>query len=362
MLIYAVVLGTCLLLLMGAHFGSAGQRRQITLLCVFGLTFFAAMRGLVGTDTYAYHTMFTEFGDENLSDIILIVEPMFAALIKVTALLSDDPFVFTALIGLIQGFLLAQVVATSKHPLDFLLIYATIFYLSFHFNILRAGTAILLLILAMRIPKEDKNQSMFYVFGVTAILFHYSAIIGFLPLLIFRLATTRSRAMIVALLVSFLAFTYYAIPAGELVPVRYLAYADILAADASSSISLSLVLGLPLYLMLYISAVNRANLFVLTLVFVVWLAIRWLTSVFSLVGRVEVIINSLLLFSIIEFALTGWRYKLRKVAIIGLTVMWFAGSLVGLKEESAILDNLGVTTGIYSMSPYVPYKFIWDEN
>ena len=361
MLVYATVLITCLLLLTGARWGSTTQRKQITLLCVFGLTCFAALRGYVGTDTYAYHSMFADFGNENLSDIVGIVEPLFALLMKAVALVSDDSFVFVASIAVIQGLLLARVAATSRHPLDFLSIYVTIFFLNFHLNIVRAGTAILLLILAMRVPKEDKDQRWFYAFGIAAVLAHYSAIIGFLPLLVVRQTTASVRSLTIALAGFFLALAYYAATANELLFGKYLAYFDILAPDVSNSISLSFVLGLPLYLLLYISAVNKKNRLGLTLLFAVWLIARWLTSVFTLVGRVETIINCLLLFSVIEFALTGWRHQLRKVALTGLTVMWLFGTLLGLAEENSIMAGLGVSDDMYLMSPYIPYKFFWNE-
>ena len=237
MLVYATLMITCLLLLTGARWGSTTQRKQITLLCVFGLTCFAALRGYVGTDTYAYHSMFADFGNENLGDIVGIVEPLFALLMKAVALVSDDSFVFVASIAVIQGLLLARVAATSRHPLDFLSIYVTIFFLNFHLNIVRAGTAILLLILAMRVPKEDKDQRWFYAFGIAAVLAHYSAIIGFLPLLVVRQTTASVRSLTIALAGFFLALAYYAATANELLFGKYLAYFDILAPDVSNSVS-----------------------------------------------------------------------------------------------------------------------------
>jgi EpsG family len=135
MLVYAAVLIACLLLLMAARLGSTNQRKQVTLLCVFALTCFSALRGYVGTDTYAYHSMFSDFSNESLGEVLGVVEPAFALLIKTIALFSDNPFVFVISISIIQGFLLAHVAVTSKNPLDFLAIYITIFYLNFHFNI-----------------------------------------------------------------------------------------------------------------------------------------------------------------------------------------------------------------------------------
>lgn len=361
MLVYAAVLIGCLLLLMAAHLGSTHQRKQVTLVCVFALTCFSALRGYVGTDTYAYHSMFSDFSNESLSEVLGVVEPIFALLIKTVVLFSDDSYVFVVSMSVIQGFLLARVAATSKNPLDFLAIYVTIFYLNFHFNIVRAGMAMLLLILAMRVPKEEGDQTKFYAFGVAAVMAHYSAVIGFVPLLLLRQRATNAKMLFFALIILIFGTVYYFATADESLLGKYLAYADILAPDVTTSVSLSFFLGVPLYLMLYISAVNKRNSVGLTLLFTVWLVARWLTSVFTLFGRVEIIINALLLFSLIELVLVGWRQRLRKIAVAGLTVMWLVGSLLGLQEESSIMDGLGVSDGLYLMSPYIPYKFIWDD-
>ena len=361
MLVYAAVMIACLLLLTVAHFGSRRQRKRIVLFGVFALTCFAALRGYVGTDTGAYHSMFSDFSNESLADVLGVVEPIFALLMKATATFSDDSFVFVVLIAVIQGLLLARVATTSNNPLDFLAIYVTIFYLNFHFNIVRAGTAILFLILAMRVPKEDDNQTKFYALGVAAILAHYSAVIGFLPLLLLRQRAANAKSLAIGLLVLVMGSVYYFTTANEFLLAKYLAYVDILAPDVTNSVSLSFILGIPLYLLLYVSAVNKSNRVGLTLLFTVWLFARWLTAVFTLFGRVEIIINALLLFSIIELALVGWRHQLRKVAVTGLTVMWLFGSLLGLQEESSIMDGLGISDSLYRMSPFIPYKFIWDD-
>jgi hypothetical protein len=333
----------------------------VTLFCVFALTCFAALRGYVGTDTYAYHTMYSDFSNASLTDVLGVVEPIFAFLMKAVALFSDDSFAFVVSMAILQGLLLAQVAATSKNPLDFLAIYVTIFYLNFHFNIVRAGTAVLLLILAMRVPKEDENQVKFYAFGAAAVMAHYSAIIGFLPLLLLRHRAANAKTLGIGLLVVVMGSVYYFATADELPLARYLAYLDILAPDVKTTVSLSFILGIPLYLLLYLSAVNKRNRVGLTLLFTVWLFARWLTSIYTLFGRVEMIINALLLFSMIELALVGWRRQLRKVAVTGLTVMWLFGSLLGLQEESSIMDALGTWDTLYQASPFIPYKFIWDD-
>jgi len=361
MLTYAAVLVSCLVLLAVAPLGSVRQRRLIVLLCVLALTVFAALRGYVGTDTYAYHSMFADYSGEPVGDVLVVVEPIFALLMKAVGLFSEDAFAFVISIAIVQGLLLARLATTSKRPLEFLAIYVTVFYLNFHFNILRAGTAMLLLILAMRVPKENEHQLKFYGYGIAAVLTHYSTLIGFLPLIVLRQRAATARPLAIGLLASVVGFLAYLATAPESWVARYAAYADILTPDVSNAVSLSFVLAIPLYLLLYVSVVDERNWIRFTLLFSIWFLARWLTSIFTLFGRIEIIINALLLFSIIELPVIGWRQSARRIALIGVTVMWLFGSLLGLYEEDAILAGMGVSEGLYAMSPFIPYKFLWDD-
>lgn len=359
MFVYAGVLLSCLVLLTLASQGSVSLQKWATLCCVAGLTSFAAIRGYVGTDTYAYHTMFSDFSGESLSDIFVVIEPVFAVLIKFVALLSDNPFVYMICIAIIEGLLLAYAALTSRDPIRFLSLYLVIFYLNLHFNVVRAGVAILLLILAMRVPKDSGHEIRFFVLGLLAVLSHYSAILGFVPLLLLRHHAAHSKWIAAGSVVLLLGVIY--VSADASVFVRYLDYVDLLVPDVTKTVSLSFLLSVPLYAMLYACAVTKRNKVRITLLFATWLFLRWLTSIFSLVGRVEMIVNALLLFSIVELALSGWRQRLRAWALTGLTAMWFFGALIGLQQEESILEGLGVA-GLYTQSPFVPYKFMWEDN
>lgn len=361
MLVYAAILMTCLGLLTVAHTGSKHQQKVICLICIASLTCFSALRGYVGTDTYAYHLMFIESRGEEFLDSLRTIEPLFALLMKSFALFSDNSFGFVASISILQGLLVARLASTSRNPLDFLMVYTALFYLSFHFNIIRAGTAILILISANRVIRGDKEQGKFYLLGIAAILMHYSTIVGFLPMLIARQRSTTQRFLTIALVTISLAFAYRLIVADEMIVGKYFVYFELLTPDVSNSASMTFIFGLPLYLMLYISVVSRKNRIGLTLFFMVWLFARWLTSIFTLAGRIELIVNSILLFTIIEISLNGWRHQIRKISLTGLTVMWLFASLSGLANEDAIRDQMGVTGEAYLNSSFTPYRFFWDE-
>ena len=358
MLTYAVVLIGCCTLLLMAHSCRHEQQKQVAYFCIFITTVFAAVRGYVGTDTYSYHMMFVDNGAEDIFDIAKIIEPFFAILIKFTALITDNSFMFTALVSAIQGLILVRLVNTSKNPIDFLVIYIAVFYLNFQFNILRAGTAILLLILANRMPNDEKNRMKFYLIGITAVFTHYSAAIGFLPMVFLRLKKTSTRLFAAALMVIALTLAYYFVIGNEALYGKYLIYSGEFGFEESTATNWSFVFSLPIYFLLYISVVDRKNFLEMSSLFLVWVGLRWVTNTLGFVGRVESIANALLLFLIIEHMLVGWRKQVRSAAILGLTIMWLTGTLLNI--EDPVIPSGPSFNENYLSSPFTPYKFLWE--
>ena len=361
MFTYAIVLISCSLFLLGAYVCTHDQHRQIPYFCVFVLTLFSALRGYVGTDTYSYHLMFLDNSTENISNIASSVEPFFALWIKIFSLITDSSFIFIASISVIQGALLTKLVATSKKPAIFLLVYIALFYINFQFNILRAGTAILLLVLANRISDENANQKKFYFFGVTAVLIHYSAAIGLLPML-FIMQKNRNARFLAAILISVvLVFAYYFLIGNEALYGKYVVYSVELSSDISDATNKSFVFSLPIYILLYASVVEKRNFLKVTLLFLVWFILRWATTFFVLVSRAEVVVNALLLFFVIEHVSTGWRNKIRNIALVGLVVMWLYGTLMVLQDDDSTVSGSIALDENHLMSPFNPYKFFWEE-
>jgi hypothetical protein len=358
LLIYAVVLIGCCILLLMAHSCNHEQQKQVAYFCLFITTLFSAVRGYVGTDTYSYHIMFADNGVEDILDIAKIIEPFFAILIKSTALITDNSFIFTALVSIIQGLILVKLVNTSKNPKDFLAIYIAVFYLNFQFNILRAGTAILLLVLANRMPNDQKNSMKFYLIGIAAVLTHYSAAIGFLPMVFLRQKKASTRLFAAALMVFALALGYYFVIGSEALYGKYLIYSGEFGFEESLATNWSFVFSLPIYFLLYISVVHRKNFLEMSSLFLVWVGLRWVTNTLGFVGRVESIVNALLLFLVIEQILVGWRKQVRSAAILGLTIMWLTGTLINI--EDPVIPSGPSFNENYLNSPFTPYRFLWE--
>jgi len=304
--------------------------------------------------------MYSDNADQDFGYLLEIVEPIFALLIGMVAALSGESFAFVIAIGLLQGLLLMQLIKSSRSPVDFLMIYIGIFYLSFQFNVLRAGTGILFLLMASRVPREERNQAQFYFFGVAAVLSHYSTLLAFIPMLFLRIPLSNPKALIPAISLMTAGAYYFLVFSWEAIGAKYLIYSDLLAPDVTNTLSMTFILGLPIYLAIFTTAVTRKKWIGLAFLLAVWIGLRWLTSIFSLAGRVEMIVNAMLLFYMIEIPSDGWRKKLRGFSVSVLTVMWVAAALFGLANEDKIMTNLDVVSDVYLSSPFTPYHFIWE--
>jgi hypothetical protein len=358
--IYAIVLIVSCLFLLLARMTNSRQQKGIAYFCILVITIFAAMRGYVGTDTYAYHLMFGDYSNIDVLDAARNIEPLFVILIKFTAIVSNSSFLFVGLISVIQGFLLYRLVKTSNNPADFLVIYIAIFYLNFEFNILRAGTAILILILASRVLREEAGKE-FYWLGIAAVLTHYSAIIGFLPLAYFRQKNISTKIITIISIVVAASLMSYFVMTNEALYGKYLIYSEELGSNFSDETNRSFYFSLPLYFLLYISVVRKENAFNITSLFLIWFFLRWATTLFMIVGRVELIVNALLLFFVIEHVLSGWRKQIRSVALVSLVIMWLYGNLNVLDRVDPVSSGGVDLDSTHLMSPYNPYKFFWDE-
>jgi hypothetical protein len=78
-----------------------------------------------------------------------------------------------------QALLVILLCRKSSNPSLFIFFYVIVFYLNFHFNILRAGTATLIFLLAL----ESKSLPKVFLLFLVGLTFHISIIVGF-PILL----------------------------------------------------------------------------------------------------------------------------------------------------------------------------------
>lgn len=363
MIIYCFILIPICFSLVIVREAKLSHQKWIAYLCVLPLTIFAGVRGYVGIDTYAYHAIFVDTFSESLIETFSKFEPLFVLLMRVVGLFTDNPCIFIGVISVLQGVILIKLLKDSDRPAEFLLIYVTVFYLNFEFNMLRAGTAILIMLLAYKNFRSGDSRKLF-LYGLMAGLMHYSVLLVVWPMLIMRAkgAGAWLRIVTVGMFVVSICGIYFFVMNNEFFREKMLLYIALVSAGDQFSSLVGVALRLVLYFLLYLSVVDKGNWRSMTMLFVVWMTLRLATIQFMFIDRVEVIVNALILFSIISLNLGGWRVRLRGVALVCIAILSLYSNLKGLSTSEDF--NFRVQTGLNNsqiMSPYLPYHFFWEE-
>lgn len=148
-----------------------------------------AYRGVtVGTDTQNYELQFKAI--KNFG--ILNIEPLWLYLNKLVVYLGGDfklVLIFSALLTLLPIYYVAY--KKSPYPLLSILLYMTLYYYFFSFNIMRQGVAMSFGLLSLMFFIDEKWKKSL-LFLVIASLFHYSALI-LLPGLVFIYFSERLK-------------------------------------------------------------------------------------------------------------------------------------------------------------------------
>src|SRR5690554_355441 len=173
-----------------------GHRRA----CIFQVCalFFlvAGFRGTVGVDTYNYANIFRGYlsGEYGISSGSF--EPFFIFLFWVVSRLTENPFGFFVVVAMLQSFLVFYISSRLRSPFFFLLFYSIVFYLQFHTNIIRAGTASLLFVAAM--VASNRQGSLFFLFFST---FTHLSVLALIPVIIYKLKIKVVHSIFLAFLI-----------------------------------------------------------------------------------------------------------------------------------------------------------------
>ena len=145
---------------------------------------------------------------------------------------------------------------------------------------------------------------------------------------------------------------------------RYMVYLQQAYLGEQAQYGIGFFVYLLMYSLLYLSVVNRENFPALTLLFVMWIALRWSSNHLLYLDRVEIIVNALLICGMVERKARGWQRQPRTVALICIVFLGLYGTLTNLgpagePTRSAPMNKSDLV--LYFSSPYLPYKFFWNE-
>lgn len=213
-------------------------------ICKFVVLIFggvAAIRGYVGTDTYSYHLHFQMLTEaKSIFAMLLITEPIFIVLAKLVSIVGGSSFLYVFGISVLQILLLLYVVGRVAKPGLFLLLYVSTFYVDFHFNILRASTALLFVLAAL--VNLRRGLIYYFPFLVAAVFSHFTAVFVLFYVLGYRLYLTRRYYFLLFFILISVFFVYFA-----LYDIALLKYAEHVDSTVRSDFGLGLVLLLCSY-------------------------------------------------------------------------------------------------------------------
>ena len=323
----------------------------VTLIILLGAV--ASLRGYVGTDTYSYHLQFEQIkSQDNFDETVLLIEPAFFAIGKFIQFIGGNSFVYVSFIGIMQTVLVIFILTKIKNPALFLLFYIATFYLEFHFNILRASTSSLIILISLLWIKEGGPR--FYITLLASFLFHYAAIFVIVYVLLYRQFLNKKyvSAILLVLLLSIAIYgiitIFYDI---FLIKYRYFLETDMMD---ERYFGMGVLLKLCLYIGLAVTLIRKNLLEII--VFVLPLALIRLSMLRYpvIAGRVESFVLPLLIFILTNDDVKNWK---RDVIIIALSMLNVYGVLSTISHEKEMKVDFK-----YSVSPYVPYHTLFDVN
>lgn len=352
---YLVVVGGVIFILMLSLNFCKVHQRLVAFFCIMTLTLFSAVRGFNGTDTYSYHLMFSDNLSTPLLEMIKNVEPLFAFILILISIITDNSFAFIAFISLIQGLIVVKLIKTSKQPILFLILYVSVFYFDFEFNILRAGTAILLLVLATRYI-DCQERMAFYICCVAAVLMHYSVLFAIVPLIYLKEDGLQARIFLtaMALLAAFVVSKYLIDQSRMGIFIKYF---ETFERGQVFQFGLGFFAIQALYIIYGMSFIRKDKLFIPAFFLLVWVAMMWAGIYFSYVDRIGVVASAVFLFLGLEDELSSEKKTMRIIALAGISCLALFGNLANM-ESISMATELDPS---YAFSPYVPYKFFWEE-
>lgn len=329
-------------------------RRLAAWVVVANLVLFSGLRDLVGVDTASYHEVFNSIDPAEFPfDDWLTFEPLFSAYMWIFKVLLNDANFFMLGVSLLQGAILFFIIRRQQNKLLFLFVYLCGFYIQNQFNIVRAGTAVLLLVCAYTQRLEGRSG---IVAAFAAVLFHYSALV-FLPFVLVGIG--RRNIYIILSVACFLVLVF--VTGGDRFVDKFEAYFIKSSFYASGQVELT-----PFYLLTTFFALvahfyagdrhSKAQ----GLLFVFLMSLKVLLMAYPILWRLHDMAY-FIWFSVLAFSWRGRVASLGGTALVVLSLLnLFFVTLNNIENEGDRLADRLNRTGEVSESafdaPLLPYK------
>jgi len=237
-----------------------------------------------------------------------------------------------------------------------LTIYVLTYYLSFHFNIIRAGTASLLILLAFKALYKPGME--FYLLALLSITSHFSAAF-IIPILFFLRGfwlAGWARAVIMASLSLAGLGAGVAIFWDELMSERALSYMVMVMDPSVINSGVGIALQGCLIVSLVLLLLDRGNRLEVMFIFLGYVVLRIISIRVFLITRISVYYEALLIFMICNAKPSSKKRLIVLLLLASLAMLSAFGTLTDLANENKKLFD-----AVHARSVYLPYRFFWEE-
>lgn len=332
---------------LNVYFGKFKINFRTILLLLFPALLVVMLRGNVGTDSFFYLALFEDF--QKYGDSDAKYEPGFDALGKILIFLVGSPRVGVALVGLISTLLLCKAYSRSKNEMLLLaLVVFPTFYYDFGMNGLRYGLSFCLATLGID-ALYKKNYKAFSIFSGLAFSMQFSSLLVILP---FAASMIKKKYVLIfiillaaILVISPNTFAFFITRVAD----KQVAYKEIYAPGITSGLApLVLVILLYVNFLWFHRKTNYSNL-----IHVLFL-LEILSFVFSKFSYAGLRFQGAYMYCLILYLKNNTQETLPKRYVVNLFLISIISIAVFYKNITTVVED--------ELTPYLPYKFYWEEN
>lgn len=352
MIFYSLLLLSSIILVFFSQFVGKRRSMKLCILVTLVLGAVASLRGYVGTDTYSYHLQFDWITSQEYFDAkLLIIEPAFVLIAKLVELVGGDSFAYVASIGILQTLLIIFILRRIERPEPFLIFYIATFYINFHFNIIRASTATLFIMISLMWIKEGGYKFLIPLWA--SVFFHYTAILFVAYVMLYKQFKEKKYVYLPLLILLILAAVFGIITMfSDVLYLKYGGYLEDL--EVVRGLGIGLLLQLVLYVGLGVITFKRSKMDMIFFALPVVL-IKILSVPYPILGRLEAFSLPLFLLVLTKDAVYSWQRELSSGILVVLSLLNVYSVVSGLPAADTQGGDLA-----HISSPYIPYHTLFE--
>lgn len=337
---------------------STGLQRKLFVFTFFFLMFiFSGLRGDVGLDTLNYTSIYNSL--DSYSGLMIrasSIEPLFLIISYIHKNYIDNETLYFLLISFFQALLLYRLIKRFDNlgSFIFLLFYSFIFYLEFHFNVVRVSLAVLLLLNSLVNCGSNKKKLLFIL---PAMFVHFS-IVPFIPIIFIDKARLNSLKFILLFLFSLLLLILVFNLMGDYFTNKLDAYSEY----TSEGISITSYFFSFLVLVSYTLKLNKSRSFNICCIMIIFILLaRMYYPIFYRFYHISLLFYLYFLCIDLNINTKISKYACTAILMLALNSTLSMTSLYNQSEHLKQAYQSGRLSYKSMEFGYIPYEFYWED-